>query len=268
MKSIYIATVLLFKIASINAFSLPSFLAKRKDIWTPDTGDNWQPVLDGPFKFPKGGVRSLDPDISVYGLDLWSNNKFTINRLQKAGKHVICSFSGGTVRAKDSDKKSFFKRDIGNPVDGSDGEKWLNVRSQRVRKAMAKRVKLASDKGCDAISPLNTNAYDDDTGFELSEDDEIDYVGFLVDEAAKYQMSVGVEIGSIIADIQDVASFFIGGSCDDYSSDGDGDNGDDDDSGDDWDPEDPNSCEFWQELIDSGIPVFSTDGEVFKKSKV
>ncbi|KAF5985624.1 endo alpha polygalactosaminidase precursor [Fusarium coicis] len=262
MKTTYLAMIFSLEVATLNALSFPSFLTKRWDPETPDTGDNWQPVLDGPFKFPKGGVNSLNPDITVYGLDLWSNNKFTIKRLQRAGKHVICSFSGGTERPSDPDRKGFFKRDIGTRMDWLNGERWINVNSQRVRKTIAKRVKLASDKGCNAISPRNTNAYDEGTGFSLSEDDEINYIGFLADEAAKYQMSIGVDIGAIALDLHDIASFFIGGTCDDSSG------GSDNSDGNSWDLEDPDSCDFWQGLMDSGIPVFSTDSGDFKKSRI
>jgi hypothetical protein len=87
-------------------------------------------------------------------------------------------------------------------------------------------------------------------------------------------MSVGVDIGAIAVDLQDIASFFIGGTCDDSSGgsdnsdDSDDGDGSDDSDGNSWDSEDPNSCDFWQGLMDSGIPVFSTDGGDFKKSKI
>ncbi|KAF5602873.1 endo alpha polygalactosaminidase precursor [Fusarium subglutinans] len=218
MRTTYFAIILSLEVTTLSALSLPPFLTKRWGPWMPDIGDNWQTVFDGPFKFP----QSLDPDVSVYGLDLWSNNKPTVKKLQKSGKHVICSFSSGTVKPSDPDRKSFVKKDIGTQTDLPNGEKWVNVKSRGVRKTITKRVKVAADKGCNAISPRNTNAYDLDTVFNLSEDDEIDYIEFLANEAAKYHMSTGVDIGATAIDLQDIVSFFIGEACDDSSGDTDG----------------------------------------------
>ena len=47
-------------------------------------------------------------------------------------------------------------------------ERWLDIRSPRVRTLMAKRMDYARSIGCDGIEPDNTQAWLEDTGFPLT----------------------------------------------------------------------------------------------------
>lgn len=137
-----------------------SALMPRATTWKPEVGTPWQIVLIQPIKLDKdGSVKTVKPDVAIWDLDLYDNDKETFAALHKAGKHVICYFSAGSWENWRDDQKSFKKEDLGKALDGWPGEKWLNVKSQSVRNIMKKRIKLAADKGCDAIDPDNVDGY-------------------------------------------------------------------------------------------------------------
>lgn len=149
-----------FLAVSADAFSPRAVSTpKQKDLWVPEVGAKWEIILSQVFKIPKGGATKLDPSVTVYDLDLFENSKNTFSALQKAGKHVICYFSAGSWEDWRDDKDEFPAKDLGKTMDGWPDEKWVNIRSTAVRAIMAKRIKVAADKGCDAIDPDNMDGY-------------------------------------------------------------------------------------------------------------
>lgn len=134
-------------------------LTARASIWQPAAGASWQIVLPGAIKISKSGASSLKPDVGIYDLDLYENDKATFTALHNAGKKVICYFSAGSWEDWREDKDEFPAKDLGKTLDGWPDEKWLNIKSTAVRKIMKKRIKLAADKGCDAIDPDNVDGY-------------------------------------------------------------------------------------------------------------
>lgn len=95
-------------------------------------------------------------DAPVWDVDLFDTDASSIKALQAAGKIVICYFSAGTVEDWRDDAKDFPAADVGKVLPEWPDEKWIRVGSQKIRDIMAKRIKTAGDKGCDAIDPDNT----------------------------------------------------------------------------------------------------------------
>jgi hypothetical protein len=127
-------------------------------VWVPAVGTTWQIVINKPLSIdPKKPV--LTPDVAVYDIDLFDNSAQTIDTLHKLGKKVICYFSAGTWEKWRPDAKQFAKADLGRDMDGWADEKWLDLNSDNVRAIMAKRIKMAADKGCDAIDPDNVDGF-------------------------------------------------------------------------------------------------------------
>lgn len=71
-------------------------------------------------------------------------------------------------------KTKFKESDLGKPLDGWEDERWLNVKSQNVRKIMRARLDLAAQKNCDGVEPDNVDEYDNDNGLKLTERDAIE----------------------------------------------------------------------------------------------
>jgi hypothetical protein len=97
--------------------------------------------------------------VEIFDIDLFTNSNETISLLHDLGKKVICYFSGGSYEPYRPDSSQFQSQDMGKALDGWGDEKWLDIRSQRVRDIMAERVKLAHEKGCDAVDPDNVDGY-------------------------------------------------------------------------------------------------------------
>ena len=58
---------------------------------------------------------------------------------------------------------------------------------------MKKRLDLAKEKGCDGVEPDNVNGYINNTGFNLSADNQLSYNKFLAKEAHKRDLSIGLK---------------------------------------------------------------------------
>lgn len=126
--------------------------------WQPAVNSTWQIVLKEPIKISSDN-KTTDPDVEIFDIDLFTNSNDTIKLLHDLGKKVICYFSGGSYEPYRPDSSQFQSQDMGKPLDGWDDEKWIDLRSESVRNIMAERIKLAKEKGCDAVDPDNVDAY-------------------------------------------------------------------------------------------------------------
>lgn len=73
--------------ASGNATTVPAAFK-----WQPKVGQSWQIAINGLLEMPSG---SIQPDVDVFDIDLFGNNKPVVDALHSLGKHVICYFSAG-----------------------------------------------------------------------------------------------------------------------------------------------------------------------------
>ena len=154
----------------------------------------------------------------LYDIDLFDTSKDTINKLKKEGKIVICYFSAGTYENWREDANQFKEEDLGNEVDGWEGERWLDIRSENVRDIMKKRLDLAKNKGCDGVEPDNVDGYINNTGFDLTYDDQIDYNIFLSKEAKKRGLLVGLKNDlDQIPDLVDYFDFALNEECHEFN---------------------------------------------------
>lgn len=126
--------------------------------WQPAVNSTWQIVLKEPIKISSEN-KTTDPDVEIFDIDLFTNSNDTIKMLHDLGKKVICYFSGGSYEPYRPDSSQFQSQDLGKPLQGWGDEKWINLNSDSVRGIMAERIKLAKEKGCDAVDPDNVDAY-------------------------------------------------------------------------------------------------------------
>jgi hypothetical protein len=124
---------------------------EKRNIWQPAVGSSFQIVITNILNTNAG----LSPNAQIFDIDLFETPAETISQLHDQGKKVICYFSAGTSEDWRPDWSSFREEDKGACLPEWPGERWLNVRSDSVWSVMASRIKLASDKGCDAIDPDN-----------------------------------------------------------------------------------------------------------------
>ena len=130
----------------------------RSEIWQPEVGSAWQIVLNQPLDIDLES-NSIDPDVAVFDIDLYSNPVETIEYLHELDRRVICYFSAGSYEDWRDDESDFDEEDLGDDLDGWPGERWLKLDSENVRAIMTKRLDLAAEKGCDAVDPDNVDGY-------------------------------------------------------------------------------------------------------------
>lgn len=116
-------------------------------------GQKWQIILTGTPDMSKTPL--VPTDAPVWDVDLFDSDTATIKALQALGKIVICYFSAGTREDWRADANDFPAGDVGKVLPEWPNEKWIRTGSTKVRDIMAKRIKTAGDKGCDAIDPDN-----------------------------------------------------------------------------------------------------------------
>jgi endo-alpha-1,4-polygalactosaminidase (GH114 family) len=156
-------------------------------LWQPDTGATWQYQLSAAVDPP------TTDGIAIWDIDLFDNEPSTIADIQNQGSRVICYFSGGSYENWRPDEGDFDQNDIGSDLAGWEGENWIDIRSERVRQIMVRRLELAAQKGCDGVDPDNVDGYNNENGLGLTTGDTVNYMRFLADEAHARNLSIGLK---------------------------------------------------------------------------
>jgi len=206
-----------------------------RTLWRPSINATWQIVLKEPLALPTA-ASPISPSVSIFDIDLFTNNASIIATLHGLQKRVICYFSAGSYEPDRPDSSSFQPGDMGKELDGWPGEKWLDIRisNANVRDIMKKRIQLASEKGCDAIDPDNVDGYQNDNGLDLTKQDSVDFMTFLSAEASSYNMSIGLKnAGDIIPDVLNITHFSVNEQCVQYDE-----------------------CDTFAQFVTAGKPVF------------
>jgi hypothetical protein len=83
---------------------------------------------------------------------------------------------------------------VGKNYTGWPGERWLDIRRiDLLAPVMRARLDLCRAKGFDAVEPDNVDGYQADSGFPLTEQDELTYARWLATEAHARGLSIGLK---------------------------------------------------------------------------
>ena len=178
--------------------------------WTPKVTDTWQWQLTGTI--------DTSYNVVVYDIDLFDAPDSVITSLHNSGRHVVCYFSAGSAENWRPDYSKFKPADLGNPLDGWPGEKWVDTRSANVRSIMASRLDLAKSRGCDGVEPDNVDAYQNKPGFPLTAATQLDYDKYLATQAHARGLKVALkndvdQLSSLAASFD----FAVNEQCHEYS---------------------------------------------------
>ncbi|EKD63648.1 MAG: hypothetical protein ACD_51C00239G0004 [uncultured bacterium] len=130
---------------------------------------------------------------------------------------------------------------MGETLEGWEDEKWLDVSSyQEFASIMEDRLDLAVEKECDGVEPDNMDGYSNDSGFDLTYDDQIIYSKWIAEEAHERNLSVGLKNAlDQIDDLVDYFDFAVNEQCFEYDE-----------------------CESLTEFIDQNKAVFGVEYEL------
>ncbi len=160
----------------------------------PVTDGSWyRPNVTSTWQWQLTGALNTSYDVELYDIDLFESDASLIGSLKAEGRKVICYFSAGSSEEFRPDVGNFPDNVMGNALDGWEGERWLDIRSQAVVTVMTRRLDLAQSKGCDGVEPDNVDGFANDTGFDLSSDDQLAYNRFLANEAHRRNLTVGLK---------------------------------------------------------------------------
>lgn len=199
-------------------------------IWQPEPLTTWQWQLSEDI--------NTDYDVTMYDIDLFDTPQETIDALHEDGRIVICYFSAGSYEDWRDDADDFPESILGNDYDGWEGEIWLDIRElDLVQPIMQARLEVAVEKDCDGVEPDNIAAYDEDTGFDLSYDDQVAYNIWLAETAHELGLSIGLKNGSeMVDDLVEIYDWALVEECFFYEF-----------------------CEDFTSFIDAGKAVFVTE---------
>lgn len=156
-------------------------------------GSWYKPMPATTWQWQLSGTVNTDYDVDLYDIDLFDSSVSLIQQIQESGKKVICYFSAGSFESWRDDSERFNTADLGNRVDGWENERWLDIRSAEVHEAIKLRLDLAQLKGCDGVEPDNMDAYQNDSGFSLTLNDQLAYNRLIANEAHLRELSVGLK---------------------------------------------------------------------------
>ena len=177
----------------------------------------YQPAPGVSWQWQLSGDLNTGYDVEIYDIDLFDNSAETIAELQQQGRKVICYFSAGSYENWRDDAGEFEASDLGSNLDGWEGERWLDIRSDNVRDIMTARLDIAQNKGCDGVEPDNMDGYANTNGVGLSASDQLSYNRFIADEAHKRGLAVALkndlDQGAALVDYFD---FAVNEQCAEY----------------------------------------------------
>jgi len=197
----------------------------------------YKPITNTTWHWQLSGNIKTDIDVNIYDIDMVENHTNTIKEIQSHDKKVMCYFSAGSWENFREDKDDFPSEVIGNIVNGWANEKWLDIRSDVVREIMKKRIELAYEKGCDGIEPDNIDGYTNNSGFNLTYQDQINFNKFLAEEVHKKGMFIALK--NDINQVNDLVQYFdlqINEQCFEY-----------------------NECDKLKPFIDANKPVLNAE---------
>lgn len=158
----------------------------QDNIWQPRPGTTWQWQLTGDL--------NTSYAVEMYDIDLFDTPEKTIASLHDAGHIVICYFSAGSFEEWRPDATDFPGDILGNPLDDWPGEVWMDISNLAVlAPIMEARLDLAAVKDCDGVEPDNVDGYSNDTGFDLTYDDQLTYNRWLAEQAHSRGLSIGLK---------------------------------------------------------------------------
>jgi endo-alpha-1,4-polygalactosaminidase (GH114 family) len=137
---------------------------------------------------PDNFIASVD----VIDIDAFAATPQLVANLQAQNTKVIAYVSVGSFEDFREDATSFPASVKGNTYDGFPDEKWLDIRKiDIIGPIMKARLDMIKAKGFDGIEPDNINGYQNNTGFNLTEQDAITYSRWLIREAHARGLSIG-----------------------------------------------------------------------------
>lgn len=209
--------------------------------------DGLQPITDGDWarftvnttwNWQLKGELNAEPEADVYVVDMFAQlEEKSIEPLHALGRQVICYFSAGTYEPWRPDAPLFDQFELGNIYIGFEDENWLDINNPEIVKLMVNRMDIAATLGCDGVELDNVDAFVNDTGFNITQNDALVYTRILANEAHKRGLAVALKNNvELVPDVVDYFDLLINEECFQW-----------------------NECSGYLPIIQAGKPVFNAE---------
>lgn len=161
--------------------------AASQIIWHPQVITSWQWQLDN---------LPIDTsyDTHMIDIDLFDNDTETVAALHSQGRKVVCYVNVGSWEAWRPDASQFPAEVIGKDYEGWEGEKWLDIRRlDLIGPILEARFDLCAAKGFDGLEPDNIDGYANNTGFPITEQEQLTFNIWLANQAHRRGLSIGLK---------------------------------------------------------------------------
>lgn len=187
----------------------PSTKGSDASSWPPAPGAAWQIQFTGDL--------DLDVEANIFDLDLFDTNDSVFTTLHANDQRIVCYFSAGSYEDWRDDAGDYPDEVLGDPLDGWEGEWWVDIRSEELRAILAARLDYAVERGCDAVDPDNVDGYQNDNGLDLSAEDQLDFNLWLSEQAHARGLLVGLknDLGQL-DELAEHFDFAVNEECHDY----------------------------------------------------
>lgn len=192
--------------SSSSSSSLASFSSSFSAQSSSAASSWYRPTAATTYQIQLQGTPNTLYSVDAYILDLFDTPQSVIDALHERGMKVICYFSAGSYEEWREDAASFPSSVIGEPLDGWEGEAWLDVRSELLHPIMQARLDLAREKGCDGVDPDNVDGHTQNSGFAISYNDQIAYNRYLSEQAHARGLAIGLK--NDLSQIEDLVAYF------------------------------------------------------------
>jgi len=183
------------------------------------------------------GEIDISKNVNLYDIDLFDASEEVIRKLKSQGKTVICYFNAGAYEPWRPDAGEFPDEVLGKQLEGWKEERWLDIRNPEVRKIMLNRLVLAKKKGCDGVDPDNVDGYKNDTGFNITYEDQLEYNKYIAEQAHSLGLLIGLKNdGEQVKDLVNFFDFSVQEECHQYGE-----------------------CHYYYPFIEQGKPVFNIE---------
>ncbi|MFI8079813.1 endo alpha-1,4 polygalactosaminidase [Kitasatospora sp. NPDC086009] len=156
-------------------------------------GARWQPTPGLAWQWQLGGGVDQSVDVPVYDVDGFETDAAVVAALHAKGRKVICYINAGSWEDFRPDAAAFTKALQGSG-NGWKGEKWFDIRKlDQLKPLMAARFDMCRSKGFDAVEPDTIEAYNQNSGFPLTAEDQLRYNRMLASLAHERGMAIGLK---------------------------------------------------------------------------
>jgi len=202
--------------------------------WKPTPGMTWNYVLGAKVNIAIEKAQVLDID--------YQTPAARINEYHRAGKKIICYFSGGTIEKNRNDYRQYTAVSglVRNTYGDWPNEKWLDFRKEGIKPLIRNRMRQAINNRCDAIEVDNLDGYQipdvtENWSNPLTKSDTIKFARWLGATAHEMGISIGLKnVPGILPYVSNYFDFAINESCVRYR----------------------NECALYKNFVRSGKPVF------------